>query len=40
MLNDQVKKGGIMASSYVVAWSVLIPSPKTRRMIDAAARFA
>ena len=38
MLNDQVKKGGIMASSYVGGLSgAFIPVSEDQRMIDAAA---
>ena len=38
MLNDQVKKGGIMASSYVGGLSgAFIPVSKDKNMIDAAA---
>ena len=38
MLNDQVKKGGIMASSYVGGLSgAFIPVSEDKNMIDAAA---
>ena len=37
MLNDQVKKGGIMASSYVGGLSgAFIPVSEDKNMIDAA----
>ncbi len=36
MLNDQVKKGGVMASSYVGGLSgAFIPVSEDQRMIDA-----